>query len=91
MYLDNHKLYDILEKKYNSLLMDDFIRTFKRSSIEGISCPTNYKWEEFLESMDIKTFPRANSVSIKNPAPHSGSLSIPNEVAEKILVLGDLP
>lgn len=85
------KLYDILEKKYSSLLMEDFIRTFKRSSMEGISCPNGHKWEEFLESMDIKTFPRANSVSIKNPAPHSGFISIPHEVAEKILVLGSLP
>lgn len=90
------KLFDLLDDKLKEFLIEDFTRM--RKSNEGVSFPlnTNKKWDEYLESMGVKTsslmIQEKDFVCIKNPQRADGSrplfLLIPKDVAEKILVLG---
>lgn len=89
------RLYDFLERKYSDILMEEFIGTFKKSCNEGISVPTHHNWDNFLVGMGMKLSPfmthEKDSISIKNPAPHTGFISMTVEMAERIIVLGGLP
>lgn len=92
------RIYALLERKYSSLLMEEFMRTFKRSVNEGISTPGSsacQDWDKFLTDMGMRLSSfmteEKDSILIKNPGPNSGFITIPKEVAQKILVLGFLP
>lgn len=89
------KIYDILDKKYSCLLMEEFFLASKKSAHEGISVPSSHNWEKVLTDMGMELSPiRFDSkdfISIKHPAPQLGFIIIPVEIAEKILTLGGLP
>ena len=92
-----YRLFDILNEKYNSIFNKSYPgdrETIRRIARGEVRPDPRKTWNELLRSLGIGTTEHKvfmeGYISVSDPG-QSGFVLIPEELAEKILVLRELP